>query len=179
MSELKKLRREWKAQIKDMTEEQIWLSMHNDDDVFLYIRGDKERCIVINGINEKPLGYNVSDLATDKEMRLPPWHLLNAAKLPEREIVVRGSENDLTQRAYSIIWKNWKSYLNAETPENTKLSVAVKIARENITTEMCPWYPTTFPRKIWDAALLDLSRKMHDGYIPVNSKGEELWDSKY
>lgn len=174
-ADLKELRKKWKAQIKDMTEEQIWLFMHNDDDVFLYIKGDKEHCVIV-----KPLGYNVTDLASGAEKRLPPWHLLNAIKLPEREIVdyKETSDNQITERVYSIIWKNWNNYLNAEMPKHTKLGVAVKVARENITAEMCPWYPTTEARKTWDHALIDLSRKMHGGYIPVTSKGEELWDSK-
>lgn len=181
-SALQKLRLEWKDLIKDKSKDEIF-KLENSfiGKAYCVTTGKKDKRVEVGNVYAG--GFLVVNVITGCEYRLPPWHLLHAKKIKKKTLcqIRQGKENPDKLRChyYQLIYKRWKNYLDAEIPKFEKLGDAVKAARQNITEKFCNHYEGTQSYIIWHDALIDLSRKIHPTHIPVNNKGEELWDAKF
>jgi hypothetical protein len=177
---LREFRREWIEMTKGMDDEErallwtkyvgkaywyapsgIWHIVEITDDI-----PDAGEKFVIRSVKE----------LNGKTKEINPWYILRAVEIDKKEIPTCDKQG-VIERCYQLIWDNWKEYLNKEISRGDRLSKAVEQAKFNITKKFCPYYEETYAWKIWEAALDDLSRKMHPTYIPVNSEGKILWDS--
>jgi len=74
--------------------------------------------------------------------------------------------DEIRQRCYVIIYKNWMRYLVDAIPKHKQMKEAVIEAQKNITADLYPW-ATKKPMKYWNEALDDLPRKMEPTFVPV------------
>lgn len=181
-SKLQKLRAEWKELIKDKSKDEIFKFENSFiGKAYCVTTGKKDKRVEAHHVNAG--GFLVVNVITGCEYRLPPWHLLHAKKIKKMTMcqIRQGKENPdkLQQYYYQLIWKNWKNYLAVEIPKFKTLGDAVKSARQNMSEKFCGYYEGTQSAIIWHNSLNDLSRRMHDSYIPINSKGEECWNSGF
>lgn len=180
------LRKKWKEMTANKTKEEVAAFMYQYVGKTYILRCYKhERYMYIDGtgLNFCPC-FLATNVLTKNEMRIPPWHLLGALEIPKRQICSsHPSEkefNQMVQHAYQIIYDNWNQYLAHELSlkQNAQksLTVLVEMARQRITVNLCPWYPKSSGWKIWQEAIIDLPRRMHESFIPTTKTSKtELW----
>ena len=182
---LKECRREWIEMTKGMDDEQKVLFMNSFvGKAYLYAPGGLWYIVEISGVfvetdsklKEKKM-FVVKSVKRGKSKKVHPWYILKGVEI-EKKVIPVYDDQKITEKCYQLIWDNWKEYLEKKRSLHDKLSNAVKAAKIAITQKLCPYYEETHAWEIWNAALDDLSRKMHPTYIPVNSEGDVLWDAE-